>query len=114
MSPFASTPWVAGLVSAGARWKRHQPCRARTPVAPPPTPGHVHDATRRATAARKPIRRTARLETTSIGVRPELVVEVKHLTWTDENLLRQAVHKGLREDKLTAEVRRPMPHRKPV
>jgi bifunctional non-homologous end joining protein LigD len=32
-------------------------------------------------------------------VRPELVVEVKYLTWTDDNLLRQVVYEGLREDK---------------
>jgi DNA ligase D-like protein (predicted ligase) len=44
-------------------------------------------------------------------VRPELVAEVKYLTWTDDNLLRQVVYEGLREDKPAAEVRRPMPHR---
>jgi ATP-dependent DNA ligase len=32
-------------------------------------------------------------------VRPELVAEVKYLSWTDDNLLRQVVYKGLREDK---------------
>jgi ATP dependent DNA ligase C terminal region len=32
-------------------------------------------------------------------VRPELVAEVKFLTWTEDNLLRQVVYKGLREDK---------------
>jgi ATP-dependent DNA ligase len=37
-------------------------------------------------------------------VRPELVVEVKYLTWTDDNLLRQVVYEGLREDKDPAEV----------
>jgi hypothetical protein len=31
-------------------------------------------------------------------VRPELVAEVKYLTWTDDNLLRQAVYEGLREE----------------
>jgi hypothetical protein len=31
-------------------------------------------------------------------VRPELVAEVKHLTWTDDNLLRQVVYEGLREE----------------
>ena len=30
-------------------------------------------------------------------VRPELVAEVKYLTWTDDNLLRQVVYEGLRE-----------------
>jgi bifunctional non-homologous end joining protein LigD len=44
-------------------------------------------------------------------VRPELVAEVKFLTWTDDNLLRQVVYEGLREDKPAAEVRRPMPGR---
>jgi bifunctional non-homologous end joining protein LigD len=45
-------------------------------------------------------------------VRPELVVEVKFLTWTDDNLLRQVVYEGLREDKPALEVRREMPHPK--
>jgi bifunctional non-homologous end joining protein LigD len=44
-------------------------------------------------------------------VRPELVAEVKYLTWTDDNLLRQVVYEGLREDKPAAEVRREVPHR---
>ncbi len=43
-------------------------------------------------------------------VRPELVAEVKYLTWTDDNLLRQVVYEGLREDKPAAEVRRPAQH----
>jgi bifunctional non-homologous end joining protein LigD len=43
-------------------------------------------------------------------VRPELVAEVKYLTWTDDNLLRQVVYEGLREDKPAAEVRREAPH----
>jgi bifunctional non-homologous end joining protein LigD len=42
-------------------------------------------------------------------VRPELVVEVKYLTWTEDNLLRQVVYEGLRDDKEPAEVRRPVP-----
>jgi bifunctional non-homologous end joining protein LigD len=46
-------------------------------------------------------------------VRPELVAEVKYLTWTDDNLLRQVVYEGLREDKPAVEVRRPVPHRSP-
>jgi DNA ligase D-like protein (predicted ligase) len=45
-------------------------------------------------------------------VRPELVAEVKYLTWTEENLLRQVVYEGLREDKPAAEVRRPVPYPK--
>jgi ATP-dependent DNA ligase len=44
-------------------------------------------------------------------VRPALVAEVKYLTWTDDNLLRQVVYEGLRADKPAAEVRRPVPHK---
>jgi ATP-dependent DNA ligase len=32
-------------------------------------------------------------------VRPALVAEVKFLTWTEDNILRQVVYQGLREDK---------------
>ena len=46
-------------------------------------------------------------------VRPELVAEVKFLTWTDDNLLRQVVYEGLREDKPAREVRRDVPRRNP-
>ena len=42
-------------------------------------------------------------------VRPELVAEVKFLTWTEDNLLRQVVYEGLREDKPAAEVQREAP-----
>ena len=47
-------------------------------------------------------------------VRPELVAEVKFRTWTEDNLLRQVVYEGLREDKAAAEVRREVPHPKPA
>jgi DNA ligase D-like protein (predicted ligase) len=47
-------------------------------------------------------------------VRPALVAEVKYLAWTDDNLLRQVVYEGLREDKLAADVRRPIPHAQPA
>ncbi len=47
-------------------------------------------------------------------VRPELVAEVKFLTWTEDNLLRQVVYEGLREDKPAAEVRRDVPHPNPA
>jgi ATP-dependent DNA ligase len=43
-------------------------------------------------------------------VRPELVAEVKSVIWTEDNLLRQVVYEGLREDKRATEVRRPVPH----
>jgi ATP-dependent DNA ligase len=47
-------------------------------------------------------------------VRPELVAEVKFLTWTEDNLLRQVVYEGLREDKPAADVRRDVPHPRPA
>ena len=47
-------------------------------------------------------------------VRPELVAEVKYLTWTEDNLLRQVVYEGLREDKPAADVRRAVPYPKPT
>jgi bifunctional non-homologous end joining protein LigD len=43
-------------------------------------------------------------------VRPELVAEITFLTWTAENLLRQVVYQGIREDKPAREVRRTVPH----
>ena len=45
--------------------------------------------------------------------RPELAAEVKYLTWTGYNLLRQVVYERLREDKPAAEVRREVPIGKP-
>ena len=47
-------------------------------------------------------------------VRPELVAEVKYLTWTEDNLLRQVVYEGLRGDKPAADVRRAVPYPKPT
>ena len=35
--------------------------------------------------------------------RPELVAEVKYVTWTSDNLLRLVVYERLREDKSAAE-----------
>lgn len=46
-------------------------------------------------------------------VRPDLVAEVRFLARTEDNLLRQVVYEGLREDKPAREVRREMPHAKP-
>jgi bifunctional non-homologous end joining protein LigD len=43
-------------------------------------------------------------------VRPEVVVEVTYLTWTEDNLLRQVSYQGQREDKSARQVVRPMPH----
>jgi DNA ligase D-like protein (predicted ligase) len=39
-------------------------------------------------------------------VRPELVTEVKFLTWTEDKLLRQVVYQGLPDDKPATEVQR--------
>jgi ATP-dependent DNA ligase len=41
-------------------------------------------------------------------VRPEFVVEVMCLTWTDDELLRQVVYEGLRKDKPARDVARPL------
>jgi bifunctional non-homologous end joining protein LigD len=41
--------------------------------------------------------------------RPEMVVEVSYLTWTEDGLLRQVVYLGEREDKPAIEVRRDPP-----
>jgi len=43
-------------------------------------------------------------------VRPEVVVEVTYLTWTEDNLLRQVSYQGQREDKPAQQVLRPVPH----
>ena len=46
--------------------------------------------------------------------RPELVIEVKYLTCTEDNLLRQVVYEGLREGEPAGEVRRPISHPEPA
>jgi len=46
--------------------------------------------------------------------RPELVAEVKFLAWTEDNLLRQVVYEGLREDKPAREVRREVARSRPA
>jgi bifunctional non-homologous end joining protein LigD len=43
-------------------------------------------------------------------VRPEMVVEVIYLTWTEDNLLRQVSYQAQREDKPPRQVVRPVPH----
>jgi bifunctional non-homologous end joining protein LigD len=43
-------------------------------------------------------------------VRPEVVVEVTYLTWTEDNLLRQVSYQGQCEDKPARQVVRPLPH----
>jgi bifunctional non-homologous end joining protein LigD len=47
-------------------------------------------------------------------VRPELVAEVKYLTWTEDHLLRQVVYEGLREDEPPQDVWREVPRRDPL
>jgi len=44
-------------------------------------------------------------------VRPEMVVEVSYLTWTEDGLLRQVVYLGEREDKPAEQVIRAPPQR---
>jgi ATP-dependent DNA ligase len=46
-------------------------------------------------------------------VRPEVVVEVTYLTWTEDNLLRQVSYPGQRVDNPAKQVVRPVPHRLP-
>jgi bifunctional non-homologous end joining protein LigD len=43
-------------------------------------------------------------------VKPQLVVEVTYLTWTEDNLLRQVSYQGERRDKPAAQVIRPVPY----
>jgi ATP-dependent DNA ligase len=43
-------------------------------------------------------------------VRPELVVEVTYLSWTEDNLLRQVSYQGQREDKPARQVVRAVAH----
>jgi bifunctional non-homologous end joining protein LigD len=43
-------------------------------------------------------------------VRPQMVVEVTYLTWTEDNLLRQVSYQGQREDKPARQVIRLVPH----
>jgi bifunctional non-homologous end joining protein LigD len=64
-----------------------------------------HHAARRSAPARQPLRIAAGAHP-GARVRPELVPEVRFLTWTEDNLLRQVVYEGLREDKPASEVRR--------
>jgi ATP-dependent DNA ligase len=42
-------------------------------------------------------------------VRPEIVVEVTYLTWTEDNLMRQVSYEGQREDKPARQVVRSIP-----
>ena len=44
-------------------------------------------------------------------VRPEVVVEVTYLTWTEDNLLRQVSYQGQREDKPARQVVRSIPQK---
>jgi len=52
------------------------------------------------------------LSAVSIGCGPSSSW-VKFLAWTEDNLLRQVVYEGLREDKPAAMVQREMPDAKP-
>jgi hypothetical protein len=71
------------------------------------------NAPRRPAAARQPLRIAAGAQLRPLG-EAELVAEVKFLTWTDDNLLRQVVYEGLREDKPAREVWREVSPPEPV
>jgi ATP-dependent DNA ligase len=43
-------------------------------------------------------------------VRPQMVVDVTYVTWTEDSLLRQVAYQGQREDKPAAQVVRSIPH----
>ena len=43
-------------------------------------------------------------------MRPEVVVEVTYLTWTEDCLLRQVSYQGQQEDKPARQVVRSIPH----
>ena len=43
-------------------------------------------------------------------VRPQIVVEVTYLTWTEDNLLWQVSYQAQREDKPARQVVRSIPH----
>ena len=45
-------------------------------------------------------------------MRPEMVVEVTYLTWTEDCLLRQVSYQGQREDKPAKQVVRSSPNRR--
>jgi hypothetical protein len=67
-----------------------------------------HHAARCTAAARCPLGSPLVLSRVH-WVRPELVAEVEYLAWTEDNLLRQVVYEGLREDKPAQEVRSEVP-----
>jgi ATP-dependent DNA ligase len=50
----------------------------------------------------------------SYGPSLRVVAAVKYLTWTNDNLLRQVVYEGLREDKPADEVRGEVPRPNPA
>jgi ATP-dependent DNA ligase len=70
--------------------------------------GKAHAACR-AAATRQPLRIAAQAYQ-GAWVRPEVVVEVTYLTWTEDNLLRQVSYQRQREDKPARQVVRGIPH----
>jgi len=121
--PEGARPWLGALllayydpdgrlVYAGRAGTGIDYAELEEPVAPSSATGYIQYATRHAAAARQPVWLAADLDRVH-WVRPELVAEVKYLSWTEDNLLRQVVYEGLREDKPAAEVRRAVPYPKP-
>jgi bifunctional non-homologous end joining protein LigD len=75
-------------------------------AAPPPDPSGRHQNLRIAHS-----RFGSPLQLSKVHwVRPEMVVEVTYLTWTEDSLLRQVSYQGQREDKPASQVVRPIPH----
>jgi ATP-dependent DNA ligase len=72
------------------------------------TPRPFRDAPRSSSPSVQPVWFTLVLSRVH-WVRPELIVEVKYLTWTGDNLLRRVVYQGLRQDKNPQEGRRDVP-----
>lgn len=82
--------------TAKSLWRRLQPLnRERCPIEPPP--------------AQERRRRTA--SQAVIWVEPSLVIEADFRSWTSDDLVRQAVFQGVREDKPAREVVRETPVR---
>jgi DNA ligase D-like protein (predicted ligase) len=95
------------LIYGRPRRRRHQQRGAEAALGAAPTACNIQDAD-------APPPRTNRFGSPLVlsrvhWVRPELVAEVKFLTWTDDNLLRQVIYQGLREDKDPKDVRREVP-----
>ena len=98
----------ANLTAALKRGKRNTYCPATVGqgTTAQPARGLRPLETRRATTARDAVRLAARAFTGALGapVRPEAVVEVTYLTWTEGGLLRAVSYQWQRDDKPARQV----------